>query len=180
MAKLTPEMIEEAKRKEVVEIPTVSAKDADTIREEYIKAVLTDDYITFAEGIIDGTIEMDAPSEKTYAEGFKEIGEVYEECIATIKAGNIKWSPSYIRSRLDVVDLDIIAIRTLFSREQTLYADFTGSKANAQQKKAAKTIHEKVLAEKAKFDKVDAKYCDHSQIENLIKQATTPSMGTKH
>ena len=179
MAKLTPEMIEEAKRKESFEMPTVSAKDAETFRQEYIKAVLTDDYITFAEGIIDGTIEMDSPSEKTYAEGLKEIGEIYEECINTIKAGNIKWSPSYIRSRLDVVDLNIISIRTLFSREQSLYAEFTSSKANAQQKKLAKTYHEKVLAEKAKFDKIDAKYCDHTPIEALITQVTTPQIGKK-
>lgn len=179
MAKLTPEMIEEAKRKESFEMPTVSAKDAETIRDEYIKAVLTDDYITFAEGIIDGTIELDSPSEKTYTEGVKEIGEIYEECISTIKAGNIKWSPSYIRSRLDVVDLNIISGRTLFSREQSLYAEFTASKVSATQKKLAKTYHEKVLAEKAKFDKIDAKYCDHTPIEALITQVTTPQIGKK-
>ena len=179
MAKLTAEMLEEAKRKEVAELPTDSVKDADSVREEYIKAVLTDDYITFAEGIIDGTIEMDPPSEKTYSQGKQEISEIYEDCIRIINAGNIKWSPSFIRSRLDVVDLDIIAIRTLFSREQALYAEFTSSKANAQQKKAAKAYHEKVLTEKANFDKLDAKYSDHAPIESLITQATTPHIGKK-
>ena len=84
MAKLTAEMLEEAKRKEVAELPTDSVKDADSVREEYIKAVLTDDYITFAEGIIDGTIEMDPPSEKTYSQGKQEISEIYEDCIKII------------------------------------------------------------------------------------------------
>ncbi len=179
MAKLTPELIEEAKRKEPTELPALDGSDADRVRDEYIKAVLTDDYITFAEGIIDGTIEIDPPSEKTYSQGKQEISEIYEECIRIIKAGNIKWSPSFIRSKLDVVDLDIISIRTLFVIEQALYSEFTSSKATAQQKKAAKTYHEKVMQEKVVFDKLDNKYSSHTEIENLITQATTPNMGKK-
>lgn len=174
MAKLTPEMIEEAKRKDTT--PEVLPKtDGETIKQDFIKAVLTDDYITLAEGIADGTIEIDAPSKKTYKEAIAEIPAIHEDCVRVIKAGNIKWSPSYIRSRLDVADLDIIAIRTLFSREQTMFAEFMASKATSTQKKAAKRYHALVLAEKASFDKLDAQYSNHNQIEALITQVTTPS-----
>lgn len=170
MAKLTPEMIKTAKSKNTSKKATPPLCFAEMGKSDYASVALTDKYITFAEGIISGNIVVAAHPDRTYSDVLNTVKAIPNQCINILKDKTHEDRAGGVRIRLLVSDLNLLAVRTMFSKEQELYSDFLTSKQSSSQKKTAKHYHELVLKEKEKFDKIDAKYSDHTEIEKLIEQ----------